>query len=473
MKKNNFWGTILKVLSIFLLFEIFTKSVGKVIGRTLWQSLRYGKYGNYFISEITVLFLVVVLLIVLRKWYIFKKSDKKLINSLVIGGPIFVLSILFFVVNSLDNIMSLNNFNIANIVSLMLFCITIGLFEEILFRGIIQNELIENYGKTRKEVIISIVIASIIFGGAHITNVFYGQDIFTTIMQVIQTIAIGLVLGSVYYNTKNIWAVAILHGFYDFALMLSDVFLYKDCVYVDNLPFNVKIASIGISLVIVVVYVTYAYIMLQKTKINPILNIDLSIDEKKKDKKNKELAIIIAAIIGSIIYIPSIVINALNIDKMDKYYICYDYEEKYIKEYETIYYNKNNFYILINDINMNINIDNYNLSIINNEESKIIDYSDDIIKLVSYYDGYTYHLAYIKTDYNDYKVYYSNYLNDDMFYSSDLIEKIEKSFKEYVIPDASYLGVLKDLENNDVYLFVKTSIDDIFLVNSDNIFVLK
>ena len=471
-KRESIWITILKILAIFFLFEVFTQVFGKVINRSLWQSIRYGKYAIYFVSEISVLILAIILLFIRKKWYIFKEKNTSLGKSLVIGGPIFVLSILFFVANSLGVITDLNNFNLANLISLVIFTVAVGLFEEVFFRGILQNELIEKHGDTRKGVILSITIASIVFGSAHITNVLYGQDLFTTIMQVFQTIAIGLVLGSTYYITKNIWAVVILHGFYDFALMLSDVFLYKDCGYVDNLPLNIKIASIGVSLVLVIVYLAYTYILLQKSKVNPFLNIEVTEEEKRKDKKNKELVIIIAAIAGAIIYMPSIIINAINLNKMDEYYICYDYDEITINNYETIYYNKSNFNIVIDNNNINFDIKDNKLIIKSGELEKNIQ-EDYIVKFVSHYDGYTYHLAYIKTDNVDYKVYYSSYLNDDTLYTSDLLDNLVSSFIAYDIPDATYLGILKNLENDEVYPFVKSTIDDIFVIVSDNIYVLE
>ena len=467
-RKENIWLTTLKVLAIFLIFEIISQVFGSILNKTLWQSLRYGKYARYFVSEITILILAIILLVVRKKWYIFK-DNKNLGKALVLGGPIFVLSILFLFARIITD---LSNFNIANLVSLFFFALAVGLFEETFFRGILQNELIEKHGSTRKGVIISLVIASIIFGSAHITNVLYGQDLFTTIMQVFQTIAIGLVLGSTYYVTKNIWAVIILHGFYDFALMLSDVFLYKDCSYVDNLPISIKIASIGISVVIVIIYLTYTYILMQKTKINPLLGMEVTDEEKRKDKKNKELVIAIAAIAGAIIYVPSIVLNAFNLDNMDEYYICYEYQEKHIDNYETTYYNKDNFDVYLNYININFNIEDDKLIIQAGELQKTIE-NDYIIEFIEYYDGYTYHLAYIATDNIDYKVYYSNYLNNDLYYIDNLLDNIIESFKEYDIPDANTLGILKDLDEGTVYPFVKTTIDDIFIINNDNIYVLK
>ena len=47
------------------------------------------------------------------------------------------------------------------------------------------------------------------------------QTLFETIMQVLQTTSVGILLGAIYFRTKNIWSVVALHGFYDFAISKS------------------------------------------------------------------------------------------------------------------------------------------------------------------------------------------------------------------------------------------------------------
>ena len=54
--------------------------------------------------------------------------------------PIVILSCLVFVTNVIE--LNISKLNIANLISLVFYCISIGLFEEIFFRGIIEEELL-------------------------------------------------------------------------------------------------------------------------------------------------------------------------------------------------------------------------------------------------------------------------------------------------------------------------------------------
>lgn len=73
-KKNNIWFLIAKVALIFLVFEAFTKVFGGLIASKLYSSLLNGKYIIYAVSEFVVFVFAIVLLIIRKKWYIFKEK---------------------------------------------------------------------------------------------------------------------------------------------------------------------------------------------------------------------------------------------------------------------------------------------------------------------------------------------------------------------------------------------------------------
>ncbi len=66
---------------------------------------------------------------------------------------------------------------------------------------------LEKYSSNKKEILISIIISGVVFGAVHLTNLLAGQDLLTTMMQFVQTTAIGILFGTVYYKTRNIWAM--------------------------------------------------------------------------------------------------------------------------------------------------------------------------------------------------------------------------------------------------------------------------
>lgn len=119
----------------------------------------------------------------------------------------FILAIL--------NFMSIDFSKIPSTLQVSFFFINVMLgviFEELLFRGIIQNIIVETYEANKKSIWKGIGIASLIFGCTHLLNLI-GSPYFIlgTITQVVYTFSLGMLLGVVYYLSKNIWTVILLH----------------------------------------------------------------------------------------------------------------------------------------------------------------------------------------------------------------------------------------------------------------------
>ena len=102
----------------------------------------------------------------------------------------------------------------------------IGLFEEGLFRGIIVNGLVKVMPKTKAGLYKAIIISSILFGFVHIMWYLLDAEYYSLsgIVQMMMSIfkigSIGMLLASIYFKTKNIWACILLHAMIDFILFL-------------------------------------------------------------------------------------------------------------------------------------------------------------------------------------------------------------------------------------------------------------
>lgn len=133
----------------------------------------------------------------------------------------FILAIL--------NFMGIDFSKIPSASQIIFFFIDIMLgviFEELVFRGIIQNIIMETYESTKKSIWQGIVIASLIFGCMHLLNLI-GRPYFIlgTITQVIYTFSLGMLLGTVYYLSKNIWTVILLHFIFNVLGSYSSLFI--------------------------------------------------------------------------------------------------------------------------------------------------------------------------------------------------------------------------------------------------------
>ncbi len=439
-----------KILLIFVLFELISQTLGALLASHLWSSLKYGKYSAYFVSELTILILSLILVFVCRKKDIFKERKLSFKASIRLCLPILILSIIMLLVNSVTFFTSKPN--IANFISLLFYATSIGLFEEILFRGVIEGSLLDNFHSTKKQVLFSIVTSALIFGLLHLTNLLVGQDVLTTIMQVIQTIAIGILLGTVYYFSKNIWALAFLHGFYDFSVLLSEVNLIKDCEYASNVPSYIMMVSVISSIVLSLIYLVYCYGLFKKSNINKNLGLEVSQEDIQDDVKRATFTNTCIGILIMIFFIFNGISSVLLSPKMDEYYLCYEYPEKTIANLETHYYS---YY----DFNYSLGEENYHFYLKNdtaylNDEKIIKDVyqlyliDDELIILSDE------KLYYIKLDQNN-------------------ILDIKNQLIEFAMPQLRSGGYILDHDSNTKYPMVKSSLDDFFIIENNKIYQVK
>lgn len=438
--KKIIFKLIITVILIFIGFEIFINTFGSLVATTTWDTIKHGKYTTYFLSEFIVLLCGLILLALRKKWYIFKNQKKSFKDTIMLCLPIVILSCLVFVTNVIE--LNISKLNIANLISLVFYCISIGLFEEIFFRGIIEEELLSKLSSNKKEVIISIILSGVIFGAIHFTNLLMGQDLLTTLMQFIQTMSIGILFGTVYYFTKNIWALAFLHGFYDFSVLLSEVNIVTGCGYVENVPLIITISSLVASIILSGIYLIYSLIIFKK--------------ENNEDSKKYHKFIYMLIIIY---FISNALFGILGNVDINKYYVCPEYKEKEIKLIETHYYGYDKYYYNYDNNVIHIYKDNDKV-IMKNENGIKINVNIDNVERIAIVDDA---ILIIATDNTNYKLYY-NKLTD--------LKNIN-NFKEYDIPSSKSLGYLIDASTGYKYPCIKSITEDLFIIDNEELFIVK
>ena len=98
----------------------------------------------------------------------------------------------------------------------------VGLAEELMFRGVIQNLLAEAFGRhTRRGVWMTVICSGVIFGLVHLTNVFAGVAVTGALVQAVVAAAVGMYFGAIYARCGNIWFMVLLHGFNDLVMLMA------------------------------------------------------------------------------------------------------------------------------------------------------------------------------------------------------------------------------------------------------------
>lgn len=460
-KRNIILFFILMVLAM-LAFDVIMDKIYPVIS----SMIIYGKYGRNVIIEAVCAFIILFVILLFKNSYIFNEKKQGFIKSLKVGGFITVYATLLLTI-SISEIAG-QSVNINDLGSLILFCLLIGIFEEFLCRGWIQNEFIERFANTRKQVILSILLSALIFGGIHISNIWIGgQTVIETMAQIIQATGMGFLLGAIYYRTKNIWSVVFLHGYWDFALFLGELNIIKACTE-GATPLSYKIVTLSASTIIATMYFVIGLYVLRKCKTQGYIEGEqLTEEELTKSKKQSKYYVFGAiALYLSMMFLPVIETEET----------CYNYETKNIayKEIITPVYSE----YTIKELNLRLSItDDLKLLIhnLNTEEKEYFD-KNDVYNFLVIEDDNKYKIM-IRTinDYgSDTIIYYSDFITKDNFNNeSKYLKDIIKSFK--VLDDAPTTNELKYIisTNNEKLFVIETLDEEQLVLFKDKFYILK
>ena len=381
--------------------------------------------------------------------YIFNGKRMGFFKSLLVGAfPIGLATILL--IGSLGEI---GHVDISILLASLLFALLIGIEEEFLCRGLIQNEFIERFGKSRKGVLKSILCASLLFGAMHIGNVLTTeQGLIETLGQVIQAAGIGFLFGCIYYRTKNIWTMVFIHGYWDFSFLLKEAHIVENC---GADVFDIK--SLISSLLLVGLYVLIAFFIMRKSKTNNLIEKEnISKEEIQESKKRSKFYII-----GIIIYY---IFITLIINSITKAPTCTTYEEKNIP-YQEITYPVYDSYNL-NDLAISFELKNTNLIVkdeILQKEIKIPNVDDFAV----IEEDNRFKIFIITSKYSKNKIYYSEYLTLDTK-SLDEFKKSLKVIDDFLVP--SKLSYIAYRTRN---YFVFESNKEKYIYYKDNVYKLN
>ena len=144
------------------------------------------------------------------KWYFYIISIVSIFAGAVIVG--IATPMIFKALNisiSQDVLESVTNFYCESKVLLIFGCLTAGVVEELIYRGYLMPRLEILF----KHSWVVIVLSSLIFGIAHVSNL--------SLIGVVVPTLIGLIFSYHYYKYRNIVVLIIVHFLIDFASFLT------------------------------------------------------------------------------------------------------------------------------------------------------------------------------------------------------------------------------------------------------------
>lgn len=454
-KHNIIFYTLFMILMFIIVAEIIS-GVGTVLLAQYFNKIvNFNKYGEQMYFEIAVSLTILIVILLSGNIYIFKCKKEKLSTSLKKGWPLYIIMAFTTLPSVIISILE-HGIKIDNLITLTIYCAAIGIYEELLCRGWLQNEFIERFGSNKKGVIKSIVISSFIFGLMHITNLSI-QSPLETLTQIINAIAMGMVLGSIYYKTQNIWSVIILHAVWDYSILFLDHTLLMDCIYVGSPSINYILTS-SLTTILLSVYYIISSIIIMRSE-NTVKNDKLVFEDNKQTKKK---LFIVAAIFLVLTFASAL----LPTEEKDYKLECYDFGQINIDEYEIHKIVKNKYEIEYNEYKYSFYIENERAIIQNivTNETLVLPYNNvDIISVIENNGKY---LLIINT--LDYNVYYSSFINiNNMANGKDYLIKISESFEEKHFPSSSFYGYITLEEDSYKYPCLITYYNEMYIIDKN------
>ncbi len=416
------------------------------------------KWGTDFLVEgLRAAFIIIVLLAFGNK-YIFTEKREKFKDSVLLGWPMLLLGGFYLV----DSILTLRGtkVDINAVINCIVLCFLIGVFEEFMCRGWLQNEFIERFKKNKHQVIMSIVLSSLVFGLMHITNIWASnQGVFGTIMQIMQATAAGVFLGSIYYKTKNIWSVVFIHAFYDFTIFIGEAGMLRDCEPgIISTP--MKVYDIVISLVIIAAFIIGSIIILRSE-----VGVKLLRTDTKTEVQNRKLAIItILLIIIANIEFP--------IPGSDEAEICFNYLTRELPEnYRLTEVTNSSPYseIHYNDLVFTVEQEQEENGKFYIKDTKgtvsYFDFTIDLLYVLEHYDSFE--VIAVKQDNTTATAYYFTIRKSEMKNDHKYLSSITESVKKYELPYIARVGNIENLSTGEKEILLRGQYKTDFVIDEN------
>ena len=123
-------------------------------------------------------------------------------------------------------------------------CMAVAFFEEMTFRSFVMLAVMEKRRASVKDIFVSIVITSGIFGLVHLVNLFTSSPV-AVILQILYSFLIGAMCSVVLLYTRNIWICVLIHGLFNFMGDIVPSF-GKGKIIWDHIPTIIITTIIGV-----------------------------------------------------------------------------------------------------------------------------------------------------------------------------------------------------------------------------------
>lgn len=447
-KRKNiviYWLLMIALFVVVLLAQQLVASI-------MQGSLSTSKFGSEATFEILWAGLVLIVVLLFKNKYIFTQKRLGFFESIPYILPELLLSGFFVLISIIGIIGNDSPLDIYAVFNLVLYCLFVGIVEEFLCRGWLLNEFLERYSNNKKEILLSILFSSLIFGVVHFINIGETQGVFETLVQVMNAAASGIFLALVYYKTKNIWIVVASHAIWDFSLFLSQANSLGDCLSAAPTTMSV-IANVIRGIIVSGAYLIFCYWLYRQTDLY---------EKEVKDTKDYLIAI------GIVIYIVGLFSSAFFASDDT---LCPDFQSKAIKgQYQVSYYNYYKYKVEDTDLILEMDEETGKLWMKNEKTEETVYLTDnDRYRDYLLVDNHNYFSIMIQTSRN--VILYGTYSKYDID-NVDTFNKMKDQLEKYAVPDIASLGVLEIEDDSYHYPLLVSNIgEQLYFSEKDKLYI--
>ena len=272
--KGAVFKNVLLIVAAVVIYSVTTDFLinDLIVGRWLNLYDRLGEGPAMLMSYIISASRLIGMTFLLKKKQILSFSWKGLGKGLHIGLVLLIYACIAGIMGVYNSLASgMGWASPSHIITMTLAIVFgVGVTEELLFRGLVQNLLFDIFGrKTRKSVTIAVIVTGALFGAWHLLNInAEGANWSYVAMQALSVSGIGMVLAAIYARNGSIWAVALIHGLWDFGLMVTNAWFVTDA---ELLPFSTMedvpvVLALLLSTIPCSLYVVYSMFLLRDKK---------------------------------------------------------------------------------------------------------------------------------------------------------------------------------------------------------------
>lgn len=200
----------------------------------------------FTLLKIVTLIFPVYLTIQLNQADLLKVEFKKFLKGMVVLFPFFLVcfnNIPFVSVFTKNSEFVIDK----NFVLYVFLCLSIAVFEELVFRGLVIKNL--EYTKIKNNDFLKIIVSSLIFSLCHLVNAF-SLNLGVMLMQIGYTFLIGAMCCFAYFFSKSLLFPVILHFIFDLGGLMTDYGIVKGNIWDKT--------SILVTLILAIITIIYA-----------------------------------------------------------------------------------------------------------------------------------------------------------------------------------------------------------------------